>query len=61
MLESETKRENARKSQQVKALTKGHLNSKRQLFFLLTDAARPAEIFQHFLCSDTGINTEHRN
>ena len=39
MLESETK----------KASTKGQLDSKRQLFSLLTDAARPAEIFQHFL------------
>ena len=45
-----SKRENAGKSQQVDAaLTKGHLDSKRQLFSLLTDAARPAEIFQHFL------------
>jgi len=30
------------------ALTKSYSDSKRQLFPLLTDAARPAEIFQHF-------------
>ena len=31
------------------ALTKSHLDLKHQLFSLVTDAARPAEIFQHFL------------
>ena len=33
----------------LSALTKGHLDSKRQLFSLLTDATKPDEIFQHFL------------
>ena len=32
-----------------RALTKGRLDSKRQLFSLLTDAAGSAEIFQRFL------------
>jgi len=31
------------------SLTKGQSDSKRQLFSLLPDAARPAEIFQHLL------------
>ena len=33
----------------ISELTKGHLDSKRWLYSLTTDAVRPAEIFQHFL------------
>jgi len=51
MLESETKRENAGKSQENPWLLnlKSQPDWKRQVFSLLTDAARPAEVSQHFL------------
>ena len=43
----------------TRALTKGHLDSQHWLYFLSTDAVRPAEIFQHFsvFVSDSSLRS----